>query len=122
MKKDESCYIVVKLSDSNEPIPFHDKERLKERASGFWKIKLDTIGEHRDMLVMFKGQVIASFKIGNRITIDRDASRLKFELEEQDNNLIGKVLDYRTANPISRLAKSEAEQRIIEISERDYNG
>lgn len=103
----ENKYFIAKISNRENNVPLHDKDALRERARGFWKVSTARLNETRNMLLLFNGTVIGAYTIGSKILLDQDARRVKFELTDVDSHFIGKRLDYPTANPISIAPESK---------------
>lgn len=101
-------YIIIKLSDMRDgkfdPIPFGNANKLKERASGSWRTSLKTLYATDHALALYKGRVVAEYRLRASVQIDRKNHRLTFNMDSvEDSPYIGKKLDYPTANPISVL-------------------
>lgn len=106
--------LILKLSDKEKEIPFNDEEKLKSRANGKWRITPQKIGKIEKALLLFRGQVIAEYKIKPTIIYDRSNKRTTFDMETIKNSkYIGKMIDYKTANPASTIEQKSLETIII---------
>ncbi|MEX0380702.1 hypothetical protein AB3K25_05215 [Leuconostoc sp. MS02] len=97
----KSKVMIIKLNKK-----FNSEKALKQRASGAWKIKLDTIinNKIKHIVVMYHQVVIADYRLGDRIgyhLTGLDKGRVWFDLEpyEGETPLKGKKFNYKTANP-----------------------
>ena len=108
-----SKILILKLSDSDRTIPFGDKKGLLERANGAWRISLGRIKGVKKALLLFRGRVLAEYEIGSKITVDESNDyRLTFDMKEVENSEYkDRILDYRTANPVSVLEVEKIKYR-----------
>lgn len=109
----ETDYLILKLSDKEIGIPFSDDEKLLERANGNWKLTPLKLGKVKRALLLFRGQVLNEYKIGNKIIFDRDNTRITFDMETVVNSSYkDKVLDYKTPNPASIITNDDLDKKI----------
>lgn len=116
--------LVIKLND--KPSSW---EKIKERASGAWKINADTIVKKgiEHVIVLYQQEVIADFSIGDQVgyyLTGKDAGRVWMHLEDYEgsNELQGKTVEYRTANPATTKLYSELGVIFVTPDEVDYEG
>lgn len=106
-------YVILKLSDKEVGIPFSDDEKLLERANGEWRLTPAKLGKAERALLLFRGQVLNEYEVGNKIIFDRDKTRITFDMKTIENsNYKGCVLDYKTPNPASIILKNDLDKRI----------
>lgn len=111
---ESSPIIVIKINNrkDKEPIDFTDKDALRKRASGNWITTLKTLNETRAAILMFQGQVVASYRIGDTLHLERvqgvigksnrkASPRVGLDLTDVDSEFQGKRIEYKTKNPIS---------------------
>ena len=102
-------YMIIKLSDKRngriDPIPFGNEHKLRERVEGPWRISLKTLYETSHALALYKGQIIAEYRLRSSIQIDRANHRVRLMLDpdKASSKLVGKSLNYPTSNPVSVL-------------------
>lgn len=104
-------YLIIKLSDKRDgkldPPNLRDDQAIKERACGNWKTSLPTLYKTKHCLVLYKKHILKEYVLGDDITLIRAGKdsrvRLHITKEIKDSKYIGKILDYRTANPLSVL-------------------
>lgn len=100
-----SKYILLKINNTiDNPIIFNDPEKLKERASGNWRITLKTISQTKNVLLLYRGKVLAEYLLNDTFKMirDNDSYRIKLGLDIVDNsNKVGKEMVTKTANPVS---------------------
>ncbi|WP_420496631.1 hypothetical protein QA540_10960 (plasmid) [Macrococcus psychrotolerans] len=105
-------YLILKLSDKEQGIPFNDRAELKKRAEGDWKLTLKTLGQTDRALLLFRGQVLGEYEIQDQFYFDRSTGRVTLSLVEIDNSsMLNKVLDYPTANPASILDEKDLKEK-----------
>ncbi|WP_180896872.1 hypothetical protein [Leuconostoc citreum] len=97
----KSKVMIIKLNKN-----FSTEKELRQRVSGAWKIKIDTIINNKisHIVVMYHQVVIADYCLGNRIgyhLTGLDKGRVWFDLEPYEGKtpLKGKKFNYKTANP-----------------------
>lgn len=105
-------YLIIKLTDKRngkfDPVPFGNENKLKDRASGSWRISLNTLYATSHALALYKGQIIAEYRLRASVQIDRVNRRIRLNLDHvSQSKYVGKVLDYPTANPISVLDEKD---------------
>lgn len=101
-------YLILKLSDREQGIPFNDPEELRKRAEGAWKLTLKTLGETDRALLLFRGQILGEYEIGNQFGFNRATGRITLALTPVVNStMLNKVLHYPTANPASLLDEND---------------
>lgn len=93
--------MIIKLNKK-----FSTEKALRQRVSGAWKIKIDTIINNKisHIVVMYHQVVIADYCLGARIgyhLTGLDKGRVWFDLEPYEGKapLKGKKFNYKTANP-----------------------
>lgn len=93
---------------------FNNEEALKQRASGAWRIKRETIIDNNitHVVVMYHQMVIADYCLGKRIAYHvtgPDKGRIWFDLESYKGTepLKGKTFAYKTANPATTIFLSD---------------
>lgn len=97
-------YLILKLSPYGPFPPIHDPAALKKRASGEWRVKIETLQKADQALVTHQGVVVAQYDIGDTFKLNKENGRVTLNLKNaKDRSLLGKKLDYRTANPVSIL-------------------
>lgn len=116
--------LVIKLKDKP-----NSWEKIRERASGAWKINADTIVKKgiEHVIVLYQQEVIADFSIGDQVgyyLTGKDAGRVWMKLEDYkgSNELQGKTVEYRTANPATTKLYSELGVIFVTPDEVDYDG
>lgn len=111
--RENSNWVILKLSDKEIGIPFSDDEKLLERANGNWRLTPSKLGKAKKALLLFRGQVLNEYEVGSKIIFDRDNTRITFDMRTIENSSYkGKVLDYKTPNPASIISKSDLDERI----------
>lgn len=105
----KSKIMVIKLNKI-----FNNEEALKQRASGAWRIKRETIIDNNitHVVVMYHQMVIADYCLGKRIAYHvtgPDKGRIWFDLESYKGTepLKGKTFAYKTANPATTIFLSD---------------
>jgi len=116
--------LVIKLNDKPSSLA-----EIKKRASGAWKINADTIVKKgiEHVIVLYQQEVIADFSIGDQVgyyLTGKDAGRVWMKLEDYkgSNELQGKTVEYRTANPATTKLYSELGVIFVTPDEVDYDG
>lgn len=101
-------YLILKLSDKDKKVPFNSEKKLIERANGSWRITPAKLGDIDKALLLFRGQVLEEYEIGDIITFDRKNNRITFDMKVIKNSKYkGKILEYKTANPASIISKAK---------------
>ena len=94
--------LILKLSDKERSIPFSNDKKLTERANGSWRITPQKVADVTECVLLFRGQIIAEFKVGSTLNFDRFETRTTFDMQFVHNSkYVGKFLKYPTANPAS---------------------
>lgn len=97
-------YLILKLSDKESAIPFSDSQKLTERANGAWRFTPARLKDVKTALLMFRGQVLEEYELGEKIVYNLNTKRITFDLTPvAKSQFKGKMLDYKTANPASLL-------------------
>lgn len=100
-------YVVLKINEELEDAS------LKERASGNWKLKLETVEDAIDLIVLHKQKIIKEYVILSSFKSEEDG-RIRFKLTEKNlSYFLGKNLDYTTSNPSTTLMESEILKKIM---------
>lgn len=111
--------MIIKLSDRRfgkiDPIPFGNEIKLRNRVEGPWRISLKTLYEANRALALYKGQIIAEYRLRSSVQIDRVHRRVRLNLDpaKAGSKLVGKNLKYPTSNPVSILDDSDFEFKDI---------
>jgi len=101
-------YLVLKLSDKDKKVPFNNEKKLIDKANGSWRITPAKLGDVDKALLLFRGQVLEEYEIGDTIIFDRKNKRMTFDMKVIKNSKYkGKILEYKTANPASIISKSK---------------
>lgn len=109
-----SQYLILKLSDKENAVPFSDSEKLTERANGSWRFTPARLEDVKAVLLMFRGQILEEYELGDKIIYNRKTKRITFDLTPIKNSqLKGKLLNYPTANPASLLDDTKIQSLII---------
>lgn len=108
---DNEKILVLKISNKTQPIPFSNPDELRERAAGYWLITLATLNEVQKAILLFEGQVLASYAIGDTVKIKRvevpqnvkrkPSPRIKLDLEQIKTEFDGTIIAYKAKNPVS---------------------
>lgn len=90
--------LVLKLKEG-EGLP---ADRLAQLADGHWKVNASRVLNVRYVIVLVHMKVLADFELGDLITLERQTGRItNLGLVDAHNKtgLVGKKLNYKTANP-----------------------
>lgn len=107
-------YIILKLSDKDKNIIFSDVKDLITRANGEWRINPQRIGKIDTALLLFRGQIIGEFSIGEILKYNRITKRTTFDMKPVSNSkYIGKILNYKTSNPATVMDDKKLKDSLI---------
>ncbi|TPR14992.1 hypothetical protein DY052_06080 [Apilactobacillus timberlakei] len=110
----EEKYLLLKLSDKEHNIPFGNSDDLIKRANGSWKLNPSTVSGINTAFLLFRGQILAEYKIGSTLIYNREVHRISFDMSENKNSkYINKNLKSRTANPASTITVEDFKNNLF---------
>lgn len=107
-------YLILKLSDKDNKVPFNNEKKLISRANGSWRITPTKLGDTDRALLLYRGQVLEEYEIGDSIIFDRKNNRTTFDMKVKKNSKYkGKSLEYKTANPASIISRVKLNRILV---------
>ena len=104
--------LILKLSEGdNLPI-----DRLAQLADGHWKVNAVKIQSVKLVIVLVHKKVVGDFYLADKVTLELNTGRItNLGLKNAKNvsGLVGKILNYRTANPATIKKFSDLNDLIV---------
>jgi len=107
-----SRVLVLKLSEGADLPP----QRLAQLADGHWKVNAVNIQSVNFVIVLVHMKVVGDFYLGDRLTLEVNTGRISdLGLEDAENatGLVGKTINYRTANPATIKEFGDLENLVV---------
>lgn len=104
--------LVLKLSEGAGLPPY----RLAQLADGHWKVNAVNIQSVKFVIVLVHMKVVGDFYLGDRLTLELNTGRISnLGLEDARNTtgLVGKTINYKTANPATIKRLEDLKQLIV---------
>jgi len=109
-------YLVIKLTERDLDISFDNVEELTKRSSGEWRITPAKVGKIKTAFVLYKGQIIAEYYVGNKLVYDRDNGRTTFDLKlVKESKYKGKFLESKTSNPCYTIKEQDFQDKLSDF-------
>lgn len=107
---------VIKLSP-NIDLKNLNNTRIAQLADGSWKVNLINLKKVEYVIVMHQQKVVADYVLGDTIQVnlknDFRVERLGLKDANNSTGLVGKVLNYTTANPSTIKEKEDLLNLIV---------
>lgn len=107
-------HLILKLSDKDNAVPFSNSKKLIEKANGAWRFTPARLTDVETALLMFRGQVLEEYELGDEIVYNLKSKRITFDFTPVVNSKFkGETLDYKTANPASLVDTARINSLIV---------